>query len=114
VSTPTVPGVENSLYGGSGTVGLAHVAQSAATIHKVHFNLRYVQQIMRFQLCRDSGMSDGGTVPATGRSLFLVGEYLMLMNGFHLPPLPHSPGNDDVQASESSKPVPVSPEDQLR
>jgi Protein of unknown function (DUF1670) len=60
----------------------------------------YVQTFRRIQLCRDSGMSEEDTAQATGHSLFLVREYLDLMKGFDLRPLPHPPGKDGVQSSE--------------
>ena len=61
----------------------------------------YVQTFRRIQLCRDSGMSVEDTAHATGHSLFLVREYLDLMKGFPLPPLPNSRGKDGVQSSEA-------------
>ena len=77
----------------------SQVAQE--TFHSPEDVEYYVQTFRRIQLCRDSGMSVDDTAQATGHSLFLVREYLDLMEGFHLPPLPHPPGKDGVQSSES-------------
>jgi hypothetical protein len=65
----------------------------------------YVQQLRTVQLCHDNGMSKEEIAQATGRSLFLVREYLDLIERFQLPPLPTSRSSarrkDGVQSGET-------------
>jgi hypothetical protein len=44
----------------------------------------YVQSLRRVQLCLSAGMSEDDIAAATGRSLFLVREYLELIRDFNL------------------------------
>lgn len=57
----------------------------------------YVQCFRRVQLCRDNGMSLEDTARATGHSLFLVQEYVDLLQEFGLPPLPDPSRKNGVQ-----------------
>lgn len=61
----------------------------------------YVQCLRRIQLCSDSGMSSEETAQATGHSLWLVQEYLTLIQEFGLPPLPNPKKTDTVQACQT-------------
>lgn len=61
----------------------------------------YVQCLRRIQLCSDSGMSPEDTAQATGHSLSLVQEYLLLIKDFGLPPLPNPTKSDTVQPART-------------
>lgn len=61
----------------------------------------YVQCFRRIQLCRDSGMSVEDSARATGHSLFLVQEYLQLLDQFQLPPVPNSARKEGVPAQST-------------
>lgn len=57
----------------------------------------YVQCCRRVQLCRDNGMAPEDIARATGHSLFLVREYLDLLDELALPSLPNPRRKDGVQ-----------------
>jgi len=71
----------------------SQVAQE--TFHSADEVEYYVQCLRRVQLCRDSGMSPEEAAQATGHSLFLVQEYLDLIEEFRLPRLPNSQAKED-------------------
>ena len=68
----------------------SQVAQE--TYHSAQAVEYYVQCLRRIQLCRDTGMSDGDIVRATGHSPRLVREYLDLISRYQIPPLPNPAG----------------------
>jgi hypothetical protein len=49
----------------------------------------YVQNLRRVLLCHNSGMTEEDIAAATGRSLFLIREYLNLIRDFNLTSIPH-------------------------
>jgi len=61
----------------------------------------YVQCCRRVQLCRDNGMSAEQISAATSHSLFLVQEYLRLIDDLKLPSLSNSCRKDGVQDQTS-------------
>jgi Protein of unknown function (DUF1670) len=64
----------------------------------------YVQCCRRIQLCCDNGMSPEDTALATGHSLFLVHEYLRLLQQFNLPPVPF-PNRKEAAPPPNSRPL---------
>ena len=73
----------------------SQVAQE--TFHSADEVEYYVQTLRRVQLCRDSGMAPEDIAHATGHSLGLVREYLVLIEQFRLPPLANPAQADTVQ-----------------
>jgi len=63
----------------------SEVAQE--TFHSAEEVEYYVQCLRRIQLCSDNGMSPDDIATATGHTLFLVKEYLDLIDQLNLPPI---------------------------